>query len=958
MKRALLPVLILALSCAAFAGSSTTIDFEQYAGYTQITNQYAGVTFQNALQLVAPGYDYFDYPAHSGSGVITNDPNDPIMVTFTNAVQMVSGWYTDPNGVTVDAYNVHGQLIGTFNGSAVIGSNLEFMLSSTVAGGYISYITISDNTQQPDSETVDDLTFSLPEPGVLSLLFPGLLGVYGVMRRKPFAPGLRKTLSSLGVIALILSVSPVSRAENQRELITKPIDNYQMIRLAGNTRPEINSLNDLGRVNPDLQLNHMLLMLQRSPEQEQALEQFIEEQHNPQSPLFHHWIQAGEFGQRFGLAQSDIGKIAEWLEGNGLKVNFVYQNRILIDYSGTASQIENAFHTQLHNYLINGEVRMANDSDPKIPAALAEAIVGPLYLNNFHPQAMNEKRHDAHISPTAGGGFQPDYTAGGELPLVPYDLQKIYNIAPLYPAGITGTGMTVMLVEDTNQWNCLPGNPRVPAGGGYNICAATSDWAVFRNSFGLPRYGNPVFKENNPGATVSTNCSAPSTGAGYPAMSGINGDDAEAAIDVQWSTAAAPNATIVNAACADPSGGFGGLTAIQNTLNRPNADHVDVISMSYGEPETTSGATLNASFNTTFQQAVTAGLGIFVSSGDALAAADDRNRTAATHGIQISGWMSSPYDVSVGGLDFADTYLGLNGTYWNASNNVFYGSAKSYIMEQPWNDDCAGVLLAHYETGSYVTYGSTGFCNTTEGANFHEVAGGSGGPSNCATGTPATRGLVGGTCAGWPKPTYQSSYLGTMAGLRNDGVRDTPDVSLMAANGLWGHYYVLCYTDTTSSGISNGGISSCTAVAPIDWPGYGGTSISSPIMAAIQALVVQHKGSLQGNPNTRYYALANSEYGPSGNASCDSTLGNGVGSSCVFYDVTLGDIDTDCQALSGTLHNCYLPSGSFGVLSTNNSSYLPAYPTGPDAPFGSYPRGWDFSSGIGSVNAYNLVMAY
>jgi len=193
-------------------------------------------------------------------------------------------------------------------------------------------------------------------------------------------------------------------------------------------------------------------------------------------------------------------------------------------------------------------------------------------------------------------------------------------------------------------------------------------------------------------------------------------------------------------------------------------------------------------------------------------------------------------------------------------------------------------------------------------------------------------------------------YLGAMAGLQNDGVRDTPDVALMAANGLWGHYYLICYTDTTRSGINNGGIPSCTAVQPIDWPGYGGTSVSSPIMAAIQSLVVQHKGSLQGNPNVRYYALAAAEYGPSGNAACNSTLGSGIGKSCVFNDVTLGDNDANCQAYNGgTLYNCYLPSGLVGVLSTSNNAYQPAYNT---------TTGWDFASGIGSVNAWNLVMQY
>ena len=55
-----------------------TIDFEQLASYTQVTNQYAAqfVLFDNALQLNVPDYNYFDYPPHSGVGVVTNDPDD------------------------------------------------------------------------------------------------------------------------------------------------------------------------------------------------------------------------------------------------------------------------------------------------------------------------------------------------------------------------------------------------------------------------------------------------------------------------------------------------------------------------------------------------------------------------------------------------------------------------------------------------------------------------------------------------------------------------------------------------------------------------------------------------------------------------------------------------------------------------------------------------------------------
>jgi len=189
----LLPLLVLALSAFAFAGSeSFSINFEQYPEYTQITNQYAGqyATFTNSLQLVAPGYDYFDYPPHSGNGVITNDPNDPIQINFALAipngiggVDKVTGWYTDPNGVTVNAYNSRGSLITTFAGAPIYQANAEFTVSNPSGG--IAYITISDNGGNPDNETVDDISYDyIPEPNGLLAVGSGLLGALGLLRLK------------------------------------------------------------------------------------------------------------------------------------------------------------------------------------------------------------------------------------------------------------------------------------------------------------------------------------------------------------------------------------------------------------------------------------------------------------------------------------------------------------------------------------------------------------------------------------------------------------------------------------------------------------------------------------------------------------------------------------------------------------------------------------------------------
>jgi subtilase family serine protease len=204
--------------------------------------------------------------------------------------------------------------------------------------------------------------------------------------------------------------------------------------------------------------------------------------------------------------------------------------------------------------------------------------------------------------------------------------------------------------------------------------------------------------------------------------------------------------------------------------------------------------------------------------------------------------------------------------------------------------------------------------------------------------------VVSGTCAGYAKPSYQSGLFGNPS----DGVRDIPDVALFASNGIYDAYYVVCWSDPATE---VGGGFTCTG-PPSTWAGFGGTSVSSPIMAGIQALVNQKTGSRWGNPNTVYYALANAEYGAAGSSACNSTTVNKTANSCIFYDVTQGDNDGACKAKSGgTLTNCYRPSETpaitYGLLSTSNSADQPAYVT---------TAGWDFPSGIGSVNAWNLVM--
>ena len=723
------------------------------------------------------------------------------------------------------------------------------------------------------------------------------------------------SLTFAGVCALLAASSVLAVPGGfPKQAIVSTVNDATLTTLAGNTRPEANAANDQGAVDGSKLLQHMLLQLKRTPEREAALTQLIDELHDPQSESFHQWLTPQDFATHYGVAGEDSATVTRWLQSHGLTVNGVTASGMLIDFSGTAAQVTQAFHTEIHRYVVDGVSHIANASDPKIPAALAPVVAGIVSLHDFRPKGQLVPRHKPDYTYTTSDGTFHALAAG--------DIATIYNLKPLFDAGFTGKGQTIMVVEDTYLYT-------------------TSDWAVFRDTFGLQKYASGSLTQVSPSGGI------PCTNPGFQGKKKDPGygDDGEAAIDVEWASAAAPNAAIVLAACEDTTTTFGGLIALVNALGGSAGSLPSVVSISYGEAEAVNGESANLTYYFAYQQAAAEGVSIFVSSGDEDAMSAD-NGDVAKHGIGVSGFTSTPYNVSVGGLDFGYTALGVDpSVYWKKNNSATFSSALSYIQEIPWNGSCASTLLAAY-------YGNTtpaAFCNSsavttsTNSLNyFLNAFGGSGGPSGCALGIPTVPGVVGGSCVGYPKPQWQSGLVGNP----NDGVRDIPDVSLFASNGIFDAYYVTCWSNPDPN---VGGGFGCTG-APSTWAGFGGTSVSSPIMAGIQALVDQKTKSRWGNPNTVYYALAKGEYGKKGSAACNSTTVAKTGNNCIFYDVTQGDIVGACKKFKGIAYDCLLDKGeTYGISSTSDKKADPAYITN---------VGWDFPSGIGSVNAYNLVMEW
>jgi pseudomonalisin len=423
--------------------------------------------------------------------------------------------------------------------------------------------------------------------------------------------------------------------------ITSFIDDDQRVTLRGNVHPLALAQYDAGAVAPDFPMEHMLLTLLPDTAQQDALNQFVDAQYNPESPYYHQWLTPEQYGERFGISEADTAQIVSWLQGHGMEVEEVTAGRRSIIFSGNAAQVQAAFHTPIHAYKIGDEVHHANVKDPEIPAALVQVVGGVVSLHDFHSEPMH--------GPVRNPSASPDFTSGGSHYVAPADFATIYDLGPLYQEAINGTGQSVAIVARSN--------------------IKIADARQFRSFFGLPA--------NDPQIIVN---------GADPGIWNSN-EETEADLDVEWSGAVAKNATIKFVVSKSTNSSDGVDLSAQYIVNHNLAP---VMSTSFGLCEASLGSSGNSFLNSLWQQAAAEGITVFVSSGDSGAAGcDSASAAKATHGRGVNGLCSTPYSVCVGGNEFNDRS---NPTlYWSPSNSSgTQASALSYIPEVAWNESGPG----------------------------------------------------------------------------------------------------------------------------------------------------------------------------------------------------------------------------------------------------------------------------
>jgi subtilase family serine protease len=554
-----------------------------------------------------------------------------------------------------------------------------------------------------------------PIPGLFSSKFP--------------VPLLILALACAASVQAQNSATPlISQATIAQPIITQAIDEAKLVTLHGNVHPLAQARYDWGTVPYSLAANRILLLLNRPQAQQTALQQFMKDVHTRGSASYHQWLTPQQFGERFGPADSDVQTAVGWLQSHGFKVARVSKSKGLIEFSGTAGQVRQALHTQIHKYNIHGETHYANAGEISIPEALAPLVRGISPLNNFHAQPQLQVLGRASYSSTTKK-TTPQFTLPNDnsnfYAVAPEDLATQYDLAPLYQAGVNGTGQTIGIINESNIDISLV--------------------SAYQQLFGLP--GGPpqvVIDGDDPG---------------------LNGADIEAYLDVEVSGAVAPNANvnlyISNGSDFQDPVALSALRAIED-------NQASVLSVSFGGCEQFEGNSGNQLWSDLWEEAAAQGQTVFVSSGDnGSAGCDIDGQFPASSGLTVNGLASTPWNVAVGGTDFyySDYASGAPSaaTLWSQTNDSNLGSLKAPLPEQPWNDYFGLDAVDLYP------------------GNLGDVAAG-GGASSCAVQSSSNA-----CTSGYPKPIWQ-----TGPGVPTDDVRDLPDVSLFASNGANMSAYAIC----------------------------------------------------------------------------------------------------------------------------------------------------------------------
>ena len=557
-----------------------------------------------------------------------------------------------------------------------------------------------------------------------------------------------------------------------------------------------------------------------APRNGAQLQSLLAGQQNPASASYHHWLGKGQFAARFAPSAATRAAVARYLARSGLALRRS-TSPFLIRATGSSARIAGAFRTQLRTYRSAKSTYFSNASAVQLPASLARDVVGVVGLTNTIRLHSNVRAPNS----IQRGAKRPNRNSDCETPYptVQQLVQQYIDNNP-FPYGYGGgpgcSGLT------PSQDNSIYDAPRVgPRGQGAGANVAVfelsayqpSDIATWAHQFYGRHYNPPLVDVNVDGGPLNPQCPA---GDSCPPQYEYYSGDIEVDADIEMSLAIAPamRHMIVYNAPNDQTG----QTELDEYTAIANQDTADTISSSWGVCENAVTPAYSQAENVLFEQMAAQGQSLFTSSGDT--GAFDCIRTDGTTIVNIGDPGGQPYITDVGGTSL---------TNFNPGHDPY----------------------PRYPQGEETVWNVDGLCNTSPNEY------GASGLDWCAL----TGAGGGGSSQYWGRPSYQrgpgvnNRYTNYNCSLARRGTpcREVPDISINADE--YTPYSEYC---TGSAATPNSVCATfSSSQVPPGWFGIGGTSLSSPFVAAIIADRDSYTGHRTGLANPLLYALFNQDAG-------------------------------------------------------------------------------------------------
>jgi subtilase family serine protease len=572
----------------------------------------------------------------------------------------------------------------------------------------------------------------------------------------------------------------------------------------------------------------MAIEIALAPRNVAALSRELESTYTKGSADYHHWLTRGAFDLRYGPSTSARTAVSSYLKSRGLDA-LASGSPFFVRASGSSAAVSAAFHTTLNVYRNSRGVRyFQNSTAVRLPATISGSVFGVIGLTNSIREHTNLLR-----VPGARHVATNDPNAACETGYV--TRQALYNAindGAALPYGYgDGPGCTGLIPSQTN------GLYGAPAGGanvkGQGATAAVfelaayqqSDVAYWAHTFYGAGYIPPLHNILVDGGPLAPRCPAGDTCS--TAAEGFNGD-VEVDADIQMELTVAPDLRSLQVY--EAPNDYSGQTELDLYSAIANQDTAATVSSSWGTCENDITAAYAEAENTIFEQMALQGQSVFNAAGDTGAFGCIRS-DGTTIGVANTGDPADqPWVTSVGGTSFTYDNPGINDHPSYPNNND----------EMVWNVD--------------------NLCNTS--AN---EGGTTSSPDSGLFWCGATGAGNGGVSQWWGRPSYQfgagvnNPYTTkgngtTQCALAHIGTpcRETPDVSANADE--FTGYAEYC----TPPPAEYDAYSGC-AQPPIGWFQIGGTSLSTPLWAALITDRDAYFGYRFGNLNAWAYALSASD---------------------------------------------------------------------------------------------------